>query len=255
MIIGHALERLKSLPGTALAHALHDLLPREVKILMKGVTVPVRGLGSRDRSCGSCSRSMDRLRSRGQRLSLHDSSHSPSALVRSCGPGRGSLDCYWSRLWSRRLRSRLSGRREARRDRSRSHWCRYRSRDRSPLSSERSWSMERSWRPGRSCRDCEEAVVASRDRGNSGSRVDSAPVVAGGSIPRLTPSLPDLARLFLSLSGFLAQWDAGVTSAGVLPGPAAPVTSAAPVACPSASVPAPGVVTPAGAASATGSSS
>ena len=46
---------------------------------------------------------------------------------------------------------------------------------------------------------------------------------------------------------------AGVKGAGVLPGPAASVTSAAPVACSSASVPAPGVVTPAGAASATAS--
>ena len=44
-----------------------------------------------------------------------------------------------------------------------------------------------------------------------------------------------------------------VTGAGVLPGPAAPVTSAAPVACSSASVLALGVVTPTGAASATGS--
>ena len=78
----------------------------------------------------------------------------------------------------------------------------------------------------------------------------------------VTHSLPDLARLFLSLSGSLAQWDAavgslfsaaGVTGAGVLPGPAAPVTSAAPVACSSVCVPAPGVVTPAGVASATGS--
>ena len=42
------------------------------------------------------------------------------------------------------------------------------------------------------------------------------------------------------------------SAAGVLPGPAAPVTSAAPFACSSASVLAPGVVSPAGAASATG---
>ena len=39
----------------------------------------------------------------------------------------------------------------------------------------------------------------------------------------------------------------------MLPGPAIPVTSAAPVACLSASVPAPGVGTPAGVASATAS--
>ena len=46
---------------------------------------------------------------------------------------------------------------------------------------------------------------------------------------------------------------AGVTDARVFPGPAAPVTSAALSASSSASVPAPGVVSPAGAASATGS--
>ena len=76
------------------------------------------------------------------------------------------------------------------------------------------------------------------------------------------PSLQDLARLFLSLSGPIAQRDAAmgslftvavVTSAGVLPGPVAAMTSAAPVVCSSASVPAPSVVTPAGAASATSS--
>ena len=46
---------------------------------------------------------------------------------------------------------------------------------------------------------------------------------------------------------------AGVTGAWVLPGPAAPVSSAAPFACSSANVPAPGVVSPAGATSAAGS--
>ena len=78
--------------------------------------------------------------------------------------------------------------------------------------------------------------------------------------PRPTPSLQDLARLFLSLSGSHAQWDvvvgsvlsaAGASGAGVLPGPVAPVVSAAPYACSSASVPTPGVESPAGAASAT----
>ena len=100
------------------------------------------------------------------------------------------------------------------------------------------------------------------DRGNSGSRVESVPGVAGSSIPRPKPSLQDLARLFLSLLGSHAQWDAivgsafsaaGISGAGVLPGPAAPVTSAAPSACSSASVLAPGVDSPAGAASATSS--
>ena len=44
----------------------------------------------------------------------------------------------------------------------------------------------------------------------------------------------------------------GVSSAGLLPGPTAPVTSAAPFACSSANVSAPGVVSPAGAAPAAG---
>ena len=48
---------------------------------------------------------------------------------------------------------------------------------------------------------------------------------------------------------------AGVTGAGVLPGSAAPVTSAAPSECSSVSVPTPDVVSPVGAASATGSAS
>ena len=46
---------------------------------------------------------------------------------------------------------------------------------------------------------------------------------------------------------------AGVTGAGVLPGTATPAASAAPVACSSVSVPTPGVMTPAGTASATAS--
>ena len=71
--------------------------------------------------------------------------------------------------------------------------------------------------------------MASRDHSNSGSRVESAPSVVGSSSPRLTPSLQDLAWLFLSLSGSHAQWDAvmgsafsaaAVSGAGVLPGPA-----------------------------------
>ena len=90
--------------------------------------------------------------------------------------------------------------------------------------------------------------------------MEPTPAVGGGSILCPTSSLPDFVRLFLSLSGSMAQQDAavrflltaaGVTGAGVLPNPAAPVTSAAPVACSSASVPAPDAVTPAGAASAT----
>ena len=87
--------------------------------------------------------------------------------------------------------------------------------------------------------------TSGRDRGNSGSAVEPTLAVEGSSIPRPTSSLLDL-----SLSGSVAVGSllmaAGVTGAGVLPGPAAPVTSAAPVACSSASV-----VAPAGAGYAT----
>ena len=140
------------------------------------------------------------------------------------------------RLRSRRLCLHSPGRREARHDWSRSHRSRYRSRDRSPVSSDCLRSRKRSWQPGQIRRDCMDAVVASRDRGNSGSTVEPAPAVAGASIPLPMSSFPDLVRLFLSLSGSVAQRDAavgslltaaGVAGAGVLPGPAAPVTSAA----------------------------
>ena len=102
-------------------------------------------------------------------------------------------------------------------------------------------------------------MVASRDHGNSGSTVVPTPAVAGGSTPLPTSSFTDLVRSVLSLSGPVAQLDAAVgsllsvasvTGAGVLPGPAAPVISADPVACSSA-MPASGVLTPTGAASAT----
>ena len=104
-----------------------------------------------------------------------------------------------------------------------------------------------------------ETVAASCDRGNSGSTVEPSPVVVGGSSALPISSLPDLVRLFLSLSGPVDQRGAvlgsllsaaAVTSAGGLPAPAEPVPPAAHFACSSA-VPAPGVSTPAGAASAT----
>ena len=91
--------------------------------------------------------------------------------------------------------------------------------------------------------------------------MEPALAVAGGSIPLPMSSFLAPVRLFLSLSGTVAQRDvaigsmlsaAGATGAGVLHGPAAPVTSAAPVAYSSASVPAPDVSTPTGAASSPG---
>ena len=75
------------------------------------------------------------------------------------------------------------------------------------------------------------------------SRAGSASAVLGSSLPGHEPSLRDLARLFLSLSGSREQWDAVVGSpfsaasasgAGSLPGPAAPEPVAVPSACSSA---------------------
>ena len=88
---------------------------------------------------------------------------------------------------------------------------------------------------------------------------EPAPAVAGGSSALPTSSLPDLVWLFFSQSGPVDQRGAvlgsllsaaGDTGAGALLAPSAPVTSAAPVACSSA-MPAPGALTPAGAASVT----
>ena len=87
--------------------------------------------------------------------------------------------------------------------------------------------------------------------------MESAPAVAGSSIPQLKSSFQDLARLFLSLSGSHEQLDvfsaATISGAGSLPGLAAPVPVAAPSACLSARVSAPGEGSPAGGASTTGS--
>ena len=149
------------------------------------------------------------------------------------------------RLWSRRESSRLSGR-------LRSHSGRSRSSGYLTQSQDRSRSRERSWRPKQGRRDRVEAHDVSQDRGNSGSHAGSASVVAGSSRPGLEPSLCDLARLFLSLSGSHDQWDevAGslsaeaVSEAGSLPGSVAPGRVSAPSACSSACVPAPGVVFP-----------
>ena len=248
------LARLASLRGTAPAHALPVHLHRVVKMIVKSVAVPTLGL--RGRVPGLASRALAPRTVCGlvDESALAVTRHAPPLPM--CGldaPGLGLLTATGTSEYTRALGATV-----------RSHGSRYRSRDRrrphdrSPPS-DRSRSVKRSWQLGQSCRDHEEAVVPSRNRDNSGSTVVPTPAVAGGSIPLPTSSFPDLVRLFLSLSGPVAQQDAavgsllsaaGVTGAGVLPGPAAPVTSAAPVACSSA-MPAPGVLNLAGAASAT----
>ena len=220
---------------------------------------------SHDRSRDSCSRSTARLRSRGRRCSRHDSSRFPSARVWSQRSRSWSSDRYRSRRvrlhswsdcpWSRRLNSRSSGHCKARHDWSRSHGS-------SPfLLTDRSLGKGGGGLGG-------VARSALRQLLHSGI---AATLGRGWSLPlRLQvalflgsrPPCQTLPGYYLACqvpwrSG-MQPWGlcfsaAGVTSTGVLPGPASPVTSAAPVSCSSASVPAPGVVTPAGAASATGS--
>ena len=58
-----------------------------------------------------------------------------------------------------------------------------------------------------------EAHGSFQDRSTSGLRVESVPAVAGSSIPQPMPSLQDLAKLFLSLSGSREQWDVVAGSA------------------------------------------
>ena len=268
MIVDHTLARLASLPGTAPTLALHVYLPLVVEFLVKGVTVPVRGLEGRLTGLASCTLASWTVHNLVDEGALAVTCHAP--LLPVCGladPGRGLLTATGTDECARILGVTVCSLDDCacvRMAIARPGVSHYWSCDRSPLSSDLWQSRKRSWRPGRSRRDHEEAVVASRDCSNSGSTVEPAPAVAGSSIPLPTSSLQDLVRLFLSLSGPVDQQDAavgslltaaGVTGAGVLPGPAAPVTSAAPVAGSSASVTAPVVVIFIGAASATTSPS
>ena len=109
-----------------------------------------------------------------------------------------------------------------------------------------------------------ESLGSCGDHGNSGSRTGSASAAVADS-SRLVPepSLRDLARLFLSLSGSRDQWGAVASSAisadafpgaGLLPGSAAPGQVSAPSVCLSARVPAPAVGSPTGGPSAAGPS-
>ena len=91
----------------------------------------------------------------------------------------------------------------------------------------------------------------------------SSSLVGGSSLPGPKSSLSDLARLFLSLSGSRDQWDvvagsaflaAAISSAGLVPGSVAPEPVAAPSACSSECVSAPGAGSSAGGASVTSSS-
>ena len=90
VINDHALARLASLPWTAPAHAPHVYLPHEVEILVKGVTVPVHGLGGRVTGLASRTLAPQTLRGRVDEGALAVTRHVP--LLPVCGlddPGRG----------------------------------------------------------------------------------------------------------------------------------------------------------------------
>ena len=107
-------------------------------------------------------------------------------------------------------------------------------------------------------------VMSPRIAATLGPRVGSASAVASTyrSVPE--PSLRDLARLFLSLSGLWDQWDTvassvssadAVSCAGLLPGSGVPGQASVPSACSSACVPTSSVGSPAGGPTAAGPSS
>ena len=266
MIADHPLARLAALPGTTPAHALPVHLPCVVKMIVKSVAVPT--LGGRVPGLVSRALAQRTIRSHVDESALAVTHHAP--LLPVCGlnaPGHTLLNATGTVGCARALGATICRCNDCARVRLTLHG------HTSPVTGHTNVAglvtalpltargLGRSWWPGRSRRDHEEAVVVSCDRSNSGSKVEPAPAVAGGSIPLPTSSFTDLVRLFFSLSGPVAQRDAavgslllaaGVTVVGVLPGPAYLVTPAAPVACSSA-MPALGVSTPAGAASATAS--
>ena len=152
MIFVHALARVGSLPGTA--HALHDHLLREVEILMQSFAVPVRSLGGRMTGLASRALTPRTVGGRVDEGALAVTRHAPPLPVCGLLTATGNAEC---------------------------------ARDRSPLSSDRSQSGKRSWRPGWSYRYRSEAVVASSSCSNSGSTMKPAPAVAGGSSHVLFP--------------------------------------------------------------------
>ena len=80
MIVDHALARLESLPRTAPAHGL---LPCEIEILVKGVVVPILGLGGYMTGLASCALVPQTVRGLMDEGTRRDTSRSPSARVRS----------------------------------------------------------------------------------------------------------------------------------------------------------------------------
>ena len=144
---------------------------------MKGIVVPVRGLVGLKPGLASRALAPRPVSGLVDAAAFARALHAPCLLA--CGLGCSGLG-LWTTTgpvgFAHTLLAVLVWR-----DCSLSHGSRYRSWDRSLLSSDHSRSRDRSWWPRRSCRDREEAVAASRDGSNSGSRVELAPVVAGSS--------------------------------------------------------------------------
>ena len=224
MIADHPLERLAALLGPAAAHALPVHLPRLVKMIVKGVAVPALGLGGRVPGLASRDLAPRTVRGRVDESALAVTRHTPPLPVARPGV---TARCRTGHVTALLLLTACS--------------------------------------LGRVVGGLD--VVAGIARrllllpmiAVTFGRQEAARAVAGGSVPLPTSSFTDLVRLFLNLSGPMVQRDAavgsllsasGVTGAGVLPGPTTLVTPAAPVAC-SSVMPAPGVWTPAGKASAT----
>ena len=251
MIVDHPLARLAALPGTAPAHALPVYLPQEVEILVKSVAVPVHGLGGLVTGLASRAFAPRTVRGHMDKDALAVTRLAPPLSV--CGlnaPGRGLLT---PTVTAECARDCLAVARPG--VTNRGHM--------GPATSHVTVAGLMTALPFLLTARGQERGVGGLD-GVTGiaRRLLLLPAFAATLGQRWSPSsFPDLVKLFLSLSGPVAQRDvaigsmllaAGVTGAGVLPGPAATVTSVAPVVCSSA-MPAPSVSTPAGAASATAS--
>ena len=243
MIRNRALARLGALPRVAPSLALPGPVCHVRAGLGKGDVVPARGLVGRVPGLESHSLAPRPVRSLVDKCTLARARHAPP--LPPCGPGRGLWTATRAVGFACTLRVIVRSLGESTRALRAAAGSAVIVRDHAVPATGRV-----------------EALGSSQDHGNSGLWVELAPAVQGSSIPQPKPSLQDLARLFLSLSGSHEQWDAVAGSAfsaatgsgaGSLPGPAAPVPVAAPSMCSSASVPAPVEGSPAGVASATGS--
>ena len=278
MVVDRALARLESLPRTAPTHALHGLLPREVEILVKSVVVPVRGLGGRVTGLASRTlvpRTVRCLVDEGALAGIRHAPLLPACGLGGPGPGR-SLQTATSPIeFTHALRVTVCGLDECA--------CVHLAVTRpgvtgcghtGPANGHVTIAGHETIHPFpltvRSLRMgvgslsgvagiarrqlLPPGIAATLGRGRSlPLRLRVAPFLGSRPLCRTLPGCSSACqgplRSGMQLWGLCFR----LLASPVLPVLAAPVTSAAPVACSSASVPAPGVVSSAGAASATGS--